>query len=282
MERIKPNPNRLLVGKPTGEITRAGRPVLETSEGEMVSERSRTIPIGGKFYNVPSIYANKEYTEDELKKAIEDNRLIPTSEHDTYEEAIEAAKDRSDSLRPEDDKRAAIRARLEKSRKGSTQDEQMSRLFGSQTKAIEEQFEGKEVFDSESGKDFLVGASDFIPGVSEAKDTAELVRSVSEKDLVGTGIAAASLLLGTIPFAGDTLRKALRSSVDPIKTKKAYKLFVQRDGKLYPLFVDSDKEVITGKFVRANFPEEAFTAPNGKKYVPSKGAVREKGEKRKK
>jgi len=279
MERIKPN--RPLVGKPTGEITRAGRPVLETPEGEMVSERSRTIPIGGKFYNVPSIYANKEYTEDELKKAIEDNRLIPTSEHDTYEEAIEAAKDRSDSLRPEDDKRAEIRARLEKSRKGSTRDEQMSRLFGSQTKAIEEQFEGKEVFDSESGKDFLVGASDFIPGVSEAKDTAELVRSVSEKDLVGTGIAAASLLLGTIPFAGDTLRKALRSSVDPIKTKKAYKLFVQRDGKLYPLFVDSDKEVITGKFVRANFPEEAFTAPNGKKYVPSKGAVREKGEKRK-
>ena len=86
-------------------------------------------------------------------------------------------------------------------------------------------------------KDFLVGASDFIPGVSEAKDTAELVRSVSEKDLVGTGIRNTSLLLGTIPFAGDTLRKALRSSVDPIKTKKAYKLFVQRDGKLYPLFV---------------------------------------------
>ena len=73
----------------TGEITRAGRPVLETPEGEMVSERSRTIPIGGKFYNVPSVYANKEYTEGELKKAIEDNRLIPTSEHDTYEEAIE-------------------------------------------------------------------------------------------------------------------------------------------------------------------------------------------------
>ena len=264
MERIKPNPNRPLVGKPTGEITRAGRPVLETPEGEMVSERSRTIPIGGKFYNVPSIYANKEYTEDELKKAIEDNRLIPTSEHDTYEEAIEAAKDRSDSLRPE-----------------SKREEQMFRMFGPQKKVIEEQFKDKETLDPESGKDFLVGASDFIPGVSEAKDTAELVRSVSEKDLVGTGIAAASLLLGTIPFAGDTLRKALRSSVDPIKTKKAYKLFVQRDGKLYPLFVDSDKEVITGKFVRANFPEEAFTAPNGKKYVPSKGAVREKGEKRK-
>ena len=78
----------------------------------------------------------------------------------------------------------------------------MSRLFGSQTKAIEEQFEGKEVFDSESVKDFLVGASDFIPGVSEAKDTAELVRSVSEKDLVGTGInlSRRCLLLGTIPF----------------------------------------------------------------------------------
>ena len=40
---------------------------------------------------MPGIYANKEYTEDELK-AIEDNRLIPTSEHDTYEEAIEVLK----------------------------------------------------------------------------------------------------------------------------------------------------------------------------------------------
>ena len=138
MERIKPNPNRPLVGKPTGEITRAGRPVLETPEGEMVSERSRTIPIGDKFYNVPSIYANKEYTEDELKKAIEDNRLIPTSEHDTYEEAIEAAKDRSDSLRPE-----------------SKREEQMFRMFGPQKKVIEEQFEGKETLDPESGKQFL-------------------------------------------------------------------------------------------------------------------------------
>ena len=70
MERIKPN--RPLVGEPTGETTRAGRPVLKTSEGKMVSEISRTIPIGDKFYNVPSIYANREYTEDELKKAIED------------------------------------------------------------------------------------------------------------------------------------------------------------------------------------------------------------------
>ena len=47
MERIKPN--RPLVGKPTGEITRAGRPVLETPEGEMVSERYELYPLEVSF-----------------------------------------------------------------------------------------------------------------------------------------------------------------------------------------------------------------------------------------
>ena len=66
------------------------------------------------------------------------------------------------------------------------------------------------------------------------------------------------------------------------KTKKAYKLFVQGDdNKLYPLFVDAKKEVPQGKYLEANFPEEAFTAPNGKMYVPSKGAKRSKGEEQK-
>jgi len=95
-----------LVGNPTGEITNAGRPVLETPSGELVSELSRTIPIGDKFYNVPSIYANREYTEDVLKQNIENNRpllpqMIPTDGKgfDTQEEAIKEAQNRSSTLR---------------------------------------------------------------------------------------------------------------------------------------------------------------------------------------
>ena len=60
------------------------------------------------------------------------------------------------------------------------------------------------------------------------------------------------------------------------QTRKAYKLFVQReDGGLYPLFVDADTRIPEKVFTEANFPKEAFTAPNGRLYVPSKGAKRE-------
>ena len=82
---------RKLVGKPTKEKTRAGRTVYETEEGKRVSEISRTMPIGDKWYNVPSIYAGKEYIEDELKTAIKNNRIIPTSVHNNKEDAIKSA-----------------------------------------------------------------------------------------------------------------------------------------------------------------------------------------------
>ena len=66
------------------------------------------------------------------------------------------------------------------------------------------------------------------------------------------------------------------------QTRKAYKLFVQRDdGGLYPLFVDADKRIPEKVFTEANFPKESFEAPNGRLYVPSKGAKRTKGEKKK-
>ena len=92
--------SRKLVGKPTGRVTKAGRPVLKTPEGEERSEYSATIKLdNGKYINIPTIHNGKYYTEDELKKAVEDKRMIPTSEHDSFEEAIEAAKKRSKTLK---------------------------------------------------------------------------------------------------------------------------------------------------------------------------------------
>ena len=35
------------VGVPTGQTTEAGRPVFKTPEGELISEKSITIPMGG-------------------------------------------------------------------------------------------------------------------------------------------------------------------------------------------------------------------------------------------
>ena len=96
MEALRPN--REIVGQATGENTRAGRPIFKTPKGELVSEKSMTIPIGGKYYNVPSIHGGKEYDEEALSRAIIKGRIIPTSVHNTEDEAVEAAIERSNKL----------------------------------------------------------------------------------------------------------------------------------------------------------------------------------------
>ena len=96
MEALRPN--REIVGQATGENTRAGRPIFKTPKGELVSEKSMTIPIGGKYYNVPSIHGGKEYDEESLSRAIIKGRIIPTSVHNTEDEAVEAAIERSNKL----------------------------------------------------------------------------------------------------------------------------------------------------------------------------------------
>ena len=91
--------SRKKVGKDTGETTKAGRPIYETETGERRSEYSFTIQLdNGKWINIPSIHNGYYYTEKELKEAVEDNRMIPTSEHKSEKEALLAAKKRSKGL----------------------------------------------------------------------------------------------------------------------------------------------------------------------------------------
>ena len=91
--------SRKKVGKDTGETTKAGRPIYETETGERRSEFSSTIQLdNGKWINIPSIHNGHYYTEKELKEAVEDNRMIPTSEHKSEKEALLAAKKRSKGL----------------------------------------------------------------------------------------------------------------------------------------------------------------------------------------
>ena len=86
------------VGVPTGQTTEAGRPVFKTPEGELISEQSITIQMGGKFINVPSIHDGVRYSEDEIIDMLKGNEIEATSVHDSMEEAIEAAKSRSSKL----------------------------------------------------------------------------------------------------------------------------------------------------------------------------------------
>ena len=127
-------------------------------------------------------------------------------------------------------------------------------------------------------------AVESIPGVSEGIAVRNVSRDLKEGDYTGAGIEALAGLAGLAPAGGDIVAKGLRKFN---KTRKAYKLFVKgEDDKLYPLFVDANKEIKKGEFLEANFPDVAF---KGKRkagsqesfYVPTKGAKRSKGEKAK-
>ena len=88
-----------LVGRPTGKFSKAGKPMFRTPEGEDVSEKSITLPFKDKFVNIPSIHKGVKLSDDEVMSRLEKGRLKPTSEHDSMEDAIKAAKERSTNLK---------------------------------------------------------------------------------------------------------------------------------------------------------------------------------------
>ena len=88
-----------LVGKPTGKFSKAGKPMFRTPEGEDVSEKSVTLPYKDKFINVPSIQKGSKLSDDELLDKVSKGRISPTSVHNTIDEAINAAKERSKGLK---------------------------------------------------------------------------------------------------------------------------------------------------------------------------------------
>ena len=120
-------------------------------------------------------------------------------------------------------------------------------------------------------------AAESAPGLGEALALKRTSDALDEQDYLGAGIEATAGLFGVAPVVGDALGKGIRS-LRPKKTVKAYKLFTKgEDGNLYPLFVDADTAIPQGEFISAVIPESVFTAPNGKKYVPSKGTGDKKG-----
>ncbi len=89
---------RAKVGTPTGEMSEAGRPLYKTAEGETVSEKSITVPFAGEWVNVPSIHDGVRYNDDEIEDMLAAGKIKPTSTHKNLDEAVAAAKARSNTL----------------------------------------------------------------------------------------------------------------------------------------------------------------------------------------
>jgi len=66
--------------------------------GEVVSEKAITLQMDGKWVNVPTIWKGEKYSDDEVAQMLINNEVSPTSEHSTKQEAIDAAKKRSDEI----------------------------------------------------------------------------------------------------------------------------------------------------------------------------------------
>jgi hypothetical protein len=66
-------------------------------------------------------------------------------------------------------------------------------------------------------------------------------------------------MAGKKNIIGDAVDAAMRliAGAEPQKTAKAYKLFRQKEGKLYPLFVGANEEVPLNQWVKANAGEQA-------------------------
>ena len=204
MEALQPN--KQIVGEATGENTRAGRPLFRTPEGELVSEKSVTIPIGGKYYNVPSIHGGKEYDEETLSRAIIKGRIIPTSVHNTEDEAIEAAIERSNNLI--------------KNPYVSEKDLQEYQSLGKQMEGITARDVGRTI-------------AEFTPVIGDALLAKDAAQSFSEGDIKGGLIDTAALGIGMIPVVGDIAAKGIK------KLKEIRKADVARAEKL----IDDSKEL---------------------------------------
>lgn len=87
-----------LVGRPTGQFSEAGKPLFRTSDNEVVSEKSITVPYGKGYANVPSIQKGVRQSDEEIETSLSKGRIKPTSTHNTIEEAVSAAKERSSGL----------------------------------------------------------------------------------------------------------------------------------------------------------------------------------------
>jgi len=97
----------------------------------------------------------------------------------------------------------------------------VSQMFKGGVEVRREQRKGKtetqKMIEAEKTKEGLkeIGdiTTDFIPGVSEAKDITSLGKNIKKGDYIGAGIDATSLALGAVPVLGDVARRGFKTLV---------------------------------------------------------------------
>ncbi len=100
------------VGDAIGKKTQADRDVYKTPDGKNVSELSATFKYKGKWINIPSIHNGYQYDEDILRMMLDAEVITPTSTHKSKPDALEAARERSESLEFNEGGMADYRKRL--------------------------------------------------------------------------------------------------------------------------------------------------------------------------
>ncbi len=121
----------------------------------------------------------------------------------------------------------------------------------------------------------IEGATSLTPLDSIVEISKELKKE--EPDYKKIGLLTAMEAAGAVAPMAKPAMTAIKAGKKG-NTVRAYKLFTKdKDGKLYPLFVDADAEVPIGKNLKATFPEYRFKAKNNNFYVPSRGTAGAKG-----
>ena len=146
--------------------------------------------------------------------------------------------------------------------------------------------------------DYIEAAKELITDFSPAGTAQSMIDAADEAYKLMSGAEDASFMdfgiaaIGALP-GGKTATKVVDNATKiadeiaeasleiskldnyvPKKTVKAYKLFTKgEDENLYPLFVDANKPLPVGEWIKANMPDYIFQAKNGRYYVPSKATA---------
>ncbi len=189
------------VGKRTGKRTQVGRDVYETSEGEMVSEKSTTFKHKGEWVNVPTIFDGRSYDDDTLRMMLDAEVIKPTSTHTNKEDAIKAAAERSESLRFNEGGLADL-------------DKQTEEALGWAAEGKKLSVDIPEVSFKDAGT-FVASMTPIIGDAMAAKDVYDELQK-DEPNYYLAGALGGAALVGLVPGLGDAAAKAIKKGAKEV------------------------------------------------------------------
>ena len=196
------------VGRATGKNTQAGREVYETSEGEMISEKSTTFKYKGEWINVPTIFEGRSYDDDTLRMMLDAEVIKPTSTHTNKEDAIKAAAERSESLSFNEGGLA----------------QQTREVYESDPLAMASAY-GVDVVDPDETVEASKAAAQFgwesLPGVGTTYTVRDITSELEKEspNYLKIGALAGAEVIGLIPGLGSAARSMIRQGAKSKVTK---------------------------------------------------------------